>query len=39
MGCPTFVDEPPGNGMAQNPQALQDLHTYVRNLALWLKPV
>jgi len=39
MGCPTFVDEPPGNGMAQNPQALKDIHTYVRNLALWLRPI
>lgn len=39
MGCPTFVDESPGNGMAQNPQALKDIHTYVRNLALWLRPI
>ena len=39
MGCPTFVDEPPGSGMTHKPQALQDIHTYVRNLALWLRPV
>lgn len=37
-GCPTFVDEPPGDGMTQNPKALQDIHTYVRNLVLWLRP-
>lgn len=37
-GCPTFVDEPPGDGMTQNPDALQDIHTYVHNLVLWLRP-
>jgi hypothetical protein len=37
-GCPSFVDEPPGNGMKQEPRALQDVQTYVRNLALWLAP-
>jgi hypothetical protein len=35
-GCPSFVSEPPGAGMARNPRALQSVHTYVRNLALWL---
>ncbi len=35
-GCPSFVDELPGEGMARNPQALADIKAYVRNLALWL---
>jgi hypothetical protein len=37
-GCPSFVDEPPGDGMMTHPQALADIHTYVRNLAQWLQP-
>lgn len=37
-GCPSFVDEPPGNGMRQNPRALEDIKAYVRNLVLWLAP-
>jgi hypothetical protein len=36
MGCPSFVDEPPGDTMKTEPRALEDLKTYVRNLALWL---
>ena len=36
MGCPSFVDEPPGNTMKTEPRALEDVHTYMRNLALWL---
>ncbi|MDM9380584.1 hypothetical protein QUB80_07680 [Chlorogloeopsis sp. ULAP01] len=35
-GCPTFVDEAPGNGMKQERRALEDIKTYVRNAALWL---
>jgi hypothetical protein len=38
-GAPTFVDEPPGDGIAQNPEALLDTHWYVRNVALWLAGV
>ena len=38
-GCPSFVEETPGNGMKENSQALADIKTYVRNLALWLAPV
>lgn len=38
MGCPTFVEESPGDGMQQEPRALGDIKTYVRNLALWLAP-
>jgi hypothetical protein len=38
MGCPSFVDEPCGDGMKHEPRALEDIKTYVRNLALWLAP-
>lgn len=38
MGSPSFVDEPPGDGMKQEPRALQDIKTYVHNLAIWLAP-
>ncbi|MFB2833195.1 hypothetical protein [Floridanema evergladense] len=36
MGCPSFVDEAPGNTIKTEPRALEDVHTYMRNLALWL---
>jgi hypothetical protein len=36
LGCPSFVDEPPGDAMASNPAALADTQRYVRNAALWL---
>ena len=35
-GCPSFVAEAPGAGFAQEPNALQDTHRYVLNVALWL---
>lgn len=35
-GAPSFVNEPPGNGMADNPEALASSKTYARNVALWL---
>ncbi|HTC82887.1 MAG TPA: hypothetical protein VK683_00975 [Rhizomicrobium sp.] len=35
-GAPSFVDEPPGDGMMRVPQAMADTHRYVRNAALWL---
>jgi hypothetical protein len=38
MGCPSFVTEPPGNTMQTEPQAIADLQTYLRNLAIWLAP-
>ena len=38
MGCPSFVDETPGDGMQTEPRALEDLKTYIHNLALWLAP-
>jgi hypothetical protein len=37
-GCPSFVDEPPGNTMQTEPKAMSDVHTYMRNLATWLAP-
>jgi hypothetical protein len=36
QGCPSFVDEAPGTGMTENPQAIADIHAYVRNMVLWL---
>jgi hypothetical protein len=36
MGAPSFVDEPPGNGLAVHPEARRSTERYVRNLALWL---
>jgi hypothetical protein len=35
-GCPSFVAEPAGKGMAQEPNALLDTQRYVLNLAFWL---
>jgi hypothetical protein len=36
MGAPSFVDEPPGDGMLRDPQAREATHRYVRNVSLWL---
>lgn len=36
MGCPSFVSEPSGDGIARNPQAMVDIHRYVSNVAHWL---
>jgi hypothetical protein len=38
MGCPSFVTEPSGNTMQTEPRAIDDLQTYLRNLAIWLAP-
>jgi hypothetical protein len=38
MGCPSFVDEPPGDTMQSEPRALEDLKTYIRNITFWLTP-
>jgi hypothetical protein len=35
-GCPSFLAEPPGDGYKRNPQALEDIKTYVSNVARWL---
>ena len=36
MGCPSFLEEPPGDGIKQNPEGLNDIKTYVANVARWL---
>ncbi|HWS98830.1 MAG TPA: hypothetical protein VN256_01065 [Pyrinomonadaceae bacterium] len=36
MGCPSFLAEPPGDQIKREPEKLEDMKTYVRNLALWL---
>lgn len=36
MGCPTFLTEPPGDQIRREPEKLQDVKNYVRNLAVWL---
>ncbi|MEO1403448.1 MAG: hypothetical protein AAFV72_19675 [Cyanobacteria bacterium J06635_1] len=38
QGCPSFVEEPPGTAIKDNPSGLEDIYAYVRNLALWLAP-
>lgn len=38
MGCPSFLAEPPGDGILREPGKLEDVKAYVRNLALWLAP-
>lgn len=35
-GCPSFVSEPPGDGFARQPQALEETYRYFENLARWL---
>ena len=35
-GCPSFVDEAPGDGIKKEPRALEDIKAYVRNVAFWL---
>jgi hypothetical protein len=35
-GCPSFVSEPPGDGMGRVPEALADTHRYALNVAAWL---
>jgi hypothetical protein len=34
-GCPSFLLEPPGDQIKREPARLEDVKTYVRNLALW----
>jgi hypothetical protein len=35
-GCPTFVSEPPGDGMQRVKEALADTKRYALNIAAWL---
>ncbi|MGI8835584.1 MAG: hypothetical protein ACR2H4_02975 [Pyrinomonadaceae bacterium] len=37
-GCPRFLVEAPGDGIKREPKKLEDIKTYVRNLAVWLAP-
>ncbi|HEX8116363.1 MAG TPA: hypothetical protein VF521_03765, partial [Pyrinomonadaceae bacterium] len=37
-GCPSFLEEPPGDQIEREPEKLEDVKAYVRNLALWLAP-
>jgi hypothetical protein len=36
MGCPSFLAEPPGDQIKGEPERLEDVKAYVRNLAKWL---
>ncbi len=36
MGCPSFLAEPPGDQITREPERLEDVKTYVSNLAQWL---
>jgi hypothetical protein len=38
MGCPSFLEEPPGDGYKREPEKLSDVKRYVENLAAWLAP-
>jgi hypothetical protein len=38
MGCPSFLEEPPGDGYKREPEKLSDVKRYVENLAAWLSP-
>jgi hypothetical protein len=35
-GAPSFVDEPPGDGILRRTEARDATHRYARNIALWL---
>lgn len=35
-GSPSFVTEPPGNGLVTHPEAMADTRRYMLNLAAWL---
>jgi hypothetical protein len=38
QGCPSFLLEAPGDGIKREPKKLEDIKTYVCNLAVWLLP-
>lgn len=35
-GCPSFLEEPPGDQIKREPDKLEDIKTFVSNLAQWL---
>jgi len=37
-GCPSFLEEPPGDEIKREPERLEDVKTYVTNVARWLAP-
>ena len=37
-GCPSFLEEPPGDEIKRDPSRLSDIKTYVTNAARWLAP-
>jgi len=37
-GCPSFLLEPPGHQIREEPEKLNDVKTYVSNVARWLAP-
>jgi len=38
LGAPSFVDEPPGGSLLEKPEAIENTHRYVENIARWLAP-
>ena len=36
MGCPSFLEEPPGDGIKREPEKLNDIKQYVTNVVRWL---
>lgn len=36
LGCPTFLEEPPGDEIKRDPERLDDVKRYVENAAGWL---
>ena len=37
-GCPSFLEEPPGDEIKREPEKLDDVKAYVTNVARWLAP-
>jgi len=37
-GCPSFLEEPPGDQIKREPEKLEDVKTYLTNVARWLAP-
>ena len=35
-GCPSFLNDPPGDGVRREPEKLNDIKRYVENVAKWL---
>ncbi len=37
-GCPSFLEEPPGDEIMREPEKLENVKAYVTNVARWLAP-